>query len=93
MSNGEPQVGQLVKSKAGRDNDRLFLIYDVLNEAFVRVVDGDCRKVSNPKKKNLKHLQLLPALAEDISGKIAQGTKIDDAEVRKAIETLGASLQ
>lgn len=60
MSLNEPGIGQLVKSKAGRDKKRFFIIYDVLNEAFVRVVDGDCRKVENPKKKTLSICNYIP---------------------------------
>ncbi|ADG81204.1 hypothetical protein Tfer_1901 [Thermincola ferriacetica] len=93
MSLNEPGIGQLVKSKAGRDKKRFFIIYDVLNEAFVRVVDGDCRKVENPKKKNLKHLQLYPVIADGIKAKLAQGKKVDDAEVRRAIEDLVTGLE
>lgn len=44
-------VGQVVKSRAGRDRGRTFLIYEILDEDFVLVVDGDLRKLKNPKRK------------------------------------------
>lgn len=87
-----PQVGQLVKSKSGRDKNRLFLIFDVLNETFVRVVDGDCRKIDNPKKKNLRHVQLFPIIAKEFQQRVSRGEYVDNAEVRRVIDNLAKGL-
>ena len=51
-------VGQVVKSRAGRDNGKIFLILEVIDEQYVHIVDGDLRKLNNPKKKKVKHLTI-----------------------------------
>ncbi|RVU54071.1 KOW domain-containing RNA-binding protein [Anaerosphaera multitolerans] len=50
------EVGQVVKAKAGRDIGGIFLVYKVLDESYVLIVDGKRRKLANPKKKKVKHL-------------------------------------
>ncbi len=51
-------VGQVVKSISGRDMGRLFIILDIIDERYVTIVDGKYRKLSNPKKKKMKHLSV-----------------------------------
>lgn len=85
------QVGQLVRSMAGRDKGSFYLIYDVLDEAFVRVVNGDKKKLSNPKRKNIKHLEIFHVVADDIRQKFSTGETVTEANVLKAIKDLGDS--
>lgn len=92
MSNEGIQAGQFVISKAGRDRGNYFLVYDVLNAAFVRVVDGNSRKVLNPKKKNVRHLQVIPVPAGEIAARLARGDRITDEEVARAVAALGSAV-
>ncbi len=55
-----PQTGGVVQSVRGRDEGRYYVIAEVLSGGFVLVVDGKTRTLENPKKKNAKHLRLLP---------------------------------
>ena len=55
-----PQKGGVVQSVQGRDDGHYYVIAEVLNGGFVLVVDGKTRTLENPKKKNVKHLRLLP---------------------------------
>ncbi|MDE5766248.1 MAG: KOW domain-containing RNA-binding protein [Clostridia bacterium] len=55
-----PQTGGVVRSVRGRDDGRYYVIAEVLSGGFVLVVDGKTRTLENPKKKNAKHLRLLP---------------------------------
>lgn len=72
----ELRRGMLVKSKAGRDKDCIYVIGDVKNE-YVYLADGDLRPLSRMKKKNIRHLQpILKIRAEDISS---------DSVIRKVI--------
>ncbi|MHB9095545.1 MAG: RNA-binding protein [Eubacteriales bacterium] len=87
----EVQVGQLVKSAAGRDKGKFYLIYDVLDKAFVRVIDGDKKKLTNPKKKNIKHLKFFPVQADAVAGKLRKGEPIIIEEISEAIHALGLS--
>lgn len=79
-------VGQVVKSKAGRDAGNVFLVFDILDDKHVLIVDGDKRPLEKPKKKNIKHLmvynKVLPEFKEKIDGEI----DINNAYVRKLLE-------
>ena len=86
-------IGQLVSSKAGRDAGRYFLIYEVLDQSFVRVVDGDLRRVEAPKRKSIKHLKPYQLAAGELADKVKSGQRVTNAEVRKAIEGLRAKLE
>jgi LSU ribosomal protein L14E len=48
----DTSIGRIVKSKAGRDKDRIFIIVGVADEKHVLIADGDLRKIEKPKKKN-----------------------------------------
>ena len=50
--------GALVKANAGRELNKIFIILNVEN-GFAYVVNGKSRPIENPKKKNIKHLELL----------------------------------
>lgn len=52
------KVGQIVKSKAGRDSGKVFIIKDILDQDYVAIVDGELRKLAKPKKKKIKHLMI-----------------------------------
>lgn len=59
--------GAVVRSVAGRDRYRIFMITDVCSDGSpcVMIADGVLHKLSKPKKKNLCHLAVLAAADED----------------------------
>lgn len=79
-------VGQVVKSRAGRDSGRAFLVYEILDEQFVLVVDGDLRKLSSPKKKKVKHLIVYNTVFPDFKKDQGDYSKFNDAYVRRILE-------
>lgn len=85
MKNKTPVLGGVCKSTQGRDKDKYYLIFSIDGE-FVLVVDGKYKKVSAPKRKNLKHLYLLPEKVEEITEKLSKGIKVYDAEVISALK-------
>ncbi len=78
-------IGRIVYSKAGRDKDKYFMIFDVLNEEFVYLVDGDLRRLERPKKKKIKHLIFTDKFCDEVKDIILKGKRLNDATVRKAI--------
>ena len=42
----------------GREKGEVFIIYK-LDDNYAYLINGESRKIENPKKKNLKHLHLL----------------------------------
>jgi len=85
----ELEIGQMVKSKAGRDKNRKFLVLDIIDENFVLLVDGDLRKISSPKMKKVKHIALVNRCAEDLKAALEQGRSITDEWIRREIDKLG----
>ncbi len=53
----ELRPGQLVRSMAGRDKGKHYLVLRELDSVYVLLVDGRSRPVNRPKKKNKAHLQ------------------------------------
>ncbi len=91
MIRKKAQVGQLVKSTTGRDKGKLYLVSEVLNDIFVQVIDGEKRRLTNPKKKNVRHLELLPVKADFIAEKLRRGKTVKEEEVIGTIKLLGLS--
>ncbi len=57
---GKKLVGKLAVSCAGHDRDKIYLITGE-TDAYVYLADGRLKTWSAPKKKNRKHICLLPA--------------------------------
>ena len=70
--------GSLVYSRAGKDKGTLFLVLSVDGE-YVYLTDGDTRKLSNPKKKKLKHINRTNKVCE------LDFENLSDSMVRKAL--------
>lgn len=83
------QVGQFIRSKAGRDKDRIFIIIDKIDENYLLLVDGDLRKVESPKKKKIKHIASIDLVSDDIKAKLLDGKKVTNLMIRREIEKLG----
>ncbi|MBF4695824.1 KOW domain-containing RNA-binding protein [Fusibacter ferrireducens] len=88
-SSKELEIGQFVKSKAGRDKDRIFIVIEIVDEQFVKIADGDIRKLEKPKMKKIKHLIKLKFFSEDLREKIENDKKITNAMLRKEVEKTG----
>lgn len=56
MTSGSIEIGEIVRSKAGRDRGRAFVILAILDAEYVLLVDGRLRTLERPKKKKRKHL-------------------------------------
>ncbi len=89
MTNYPAEIGRLALSTAGRDKGRLFMILDIIDEQYVYIADGDLRPKDRPKKKKLKHLKLCPEVLDGIAGKLKEGARVFDAEIRSAIRQSG----
>lgn len=72
------EVGRVVRSKAGRDAGRLFLVVGEFDEDHLLIADGDLRKANRPKKKKKKHLSATARLLPDQ----AKAALLKDFEIR-----------
>ncbi|MCL2821631.1 MAG: KOW domain-containing RNA-binding protein [Firmicutes bacterium] len=59
LNNPSFKIGDLVKSRAGHDEGRIFIVIEVLDKDFVKIADENYRLLSNPKLKRAKHLKFL----------------------------------
>lgn len=84
-------IGQVVKSRAGRDKGRVFLILDIIDNQNVLIVDGDLRKLDNPKQKKLKHLIIYNTVLPELKYKLDNKIKINNAYIRKLLEPFNKS--
>lgn len=78
-------IAQIVKSKSGRDKGRLFIVYDILDDNYLLLVDGDVRRLAKPKKKKIKHLSVYNEVIEPLKEKILIKEKFNNAYIRKLL--------
>ncbi len=81
----ECEIGQIVRSKAGRDKDRWMLIVGIDGD-YVFLADGDLRKISRPKRKKIKHITKTQSVITSIQKDLLSNKKIQNAEIRKLLE-------
>lgn len=91
--NGNVLIGRVVLSKAGRDKGKLFTVVGQIDQDYVLIANGTNRSVDKPKKKKIKHLNLMPDYLDSIRDKLLKGQKVLDADIRKSLESLKNSGQ
>lgn len=73
--------GQIVISDAGHDKGQHYVIIEA-NDEYVYLVDGKSKKLSNPKKKNRKHIQLTNDVHSEIVARHNEGSLMNKDIVR-----------
>ena len=81
-------IGQLVTSKAGRDQTDVYLVVGIEKNNYLLLANGRERKFNHPKQKNIRHVTVLKFIAQGVAEKIQSGMKITDEEIRQAIKIL-----
>ena len=74
------EIGRVVKSGAGRDAGRFYMVVDAA-DGYIFIADGKVRRLKSPKRKNPKHLSKTNTMlnAEDIK---------TDKQLRKILSEL-----
>ena len=80
-------LGSIVQSLAGRDKGNLFLVVKI-EENYVYLVDGDIRKIENPKKKKMKHVELTRFFDGNLAERIARKNKITNQDIKRVIKEI-----
>ncbi|HWP97411.1 MAG TPA: hypothetical protein VN426_11245 [Syntrophomonadaceae bacterium] len=60
----------------------------MLNERLVAMVDGESRKIDNPKIKNLKHLKVTNRIVEEIKAVLMNGQTLDDQLIKGSLKRI-----
>jgi len=76
------ETGSVVRSKAGRDQGRLFLVVEEVDDDFVMIANGDLRKMDRLKKKRRKHLKPTGTVIQALRDRLSRGEKVEDHELR-----------
>ena len=84
MKNEAFVPGEIVISRAGRDEGRAFAVKAVLYADYVLLVDGRLRTLDRPKKKKRRHLS-----GTGCSARLPICEKLTDADVRKFLASQG----
>lgn len=80
----EYRPGMLAKSLAGHDQNKLYVIIRE-DGSSVFLCDGKNRTLDKLKKKKKKHVQLIKEISPELADKLANGTVINNEDIRKAI--------
>ncbi|GAA2716896.1 KOW domain-containing RNA-binding protein [Cytobacillus oceanisediminis] len=84
-SDSNPQPGQIVLIKRGRDAGQYAIIIRLMDERFVLLADGDKKKFDRPKKKNIQHLQLLNYISPEVQSSLKETGRVTNGKLRFAL--------
>ena len=67
--------GSVVMAEAGRDKGSYFAVVDA-DEKYCLIADGKSRKLTSPKRKNIKHIRITDSMIDlnDITDKRLRNT-------------------
>lgn len=82
----EFKIGGFAVSTAGHDLGKCYVIFQ-MDQEYVYLVDGKIRTINSPKKKKLKHVNLLDQSDQTLAEKI-QSRTVKDEEIKRAIKLL-----
>jgi ribosomal protein L14E/L6E/L27E len=74
------EQGMFARSLAGHDKGSLYLVKEIKDE-YVYLVDGEIRPLARPKKKKIKHIQIIRRIPEEWNPE-----KISDDDVKKLLK-------
>ena len=80
----EIAASNIVRSSAGRDRGKLFVVLAVEGE-YLLLADGKSRKVESPKRKKRRHVLFVAADENRLSEKIRGEARITNSELRKTL--------
>ena len=85
------ELGSVVFSKAGRDAGRFYIVTEIVSDEFVRIADGELRRIDKPKLKKIKHIRV-EDVKEKLAEKLRDGKKVFDAEIRSNLRSYNGSI-
>ena len=79
-------IGQLVRSKKGRDRGSFYLVIGI-EKSVLLLSDGRKRGLSHPKRKNMLHVQPTRKIAADFARQALLGSPRDE-QIRQGLISL-----
>ena len=82
----------IVRSDAGRDKGKLFVVLAVEGE-YLLLADGKGRRVEAPKRKKRRHVLFVAADESRLADKIKRSEKITNSELRRTLAAYRGEVQ
>lgn len=79
------EKGQLVRSIAGHDKGEYFLVYQIIDDNFMLIVNGKTRKLEKPKLKKIKHLSKMNKKSDVIDSLDKNDLQSQNKKIRNVI--------
>lgn len=76
----------LAESLAGHDKGKVYYLLGA-EENICYLTDGDVRPLDRPKKKNIKHVQLIKKVPKEITVLLEDVKILKDQDIKKAIKS------
>ena len=86
------EKAQIVRSLSGHDSGELFCVMDIDGERLL-LADGKRRRVTSPKRKNIKHVVFAGNWEHPTLEKVRAGQSIGDKELRTALAQLRDNME
>lgn len=79
-------LGWIVLSRQGRDEKHYNVVLKIdNNQQIVTLADGMYRKIANPKKKNVKHIENNAIIIDVLKSKIQEDKMLHESEIARHI--------
>lgn len=75
----EIKLGSIVKSIAGKEKDKFFLVIEI-DEKYAMIANGKRRPLENPKKKKIRHLEFIKQIDIEIN-------TLNNSRLRKLVKS------
>ena len=82
----------IVRSDAGRDRGKIFIVLAVEGE-YLLLADGKGRRVEAPKRKKRRHVLFVAADESRLADKIKRSEKITNSELRRTLAAYRSEVQ
>ena len=88
----EIAASNIVRSVAGRDQGKLFIVLAVEGE-YLLLADGKGRRVEAPKRKKRRHVLFVAEDSGRLADKIKRSEKITNSELRRTLAAYRGEVQ
>lgn len=76
---------EFAKSLSGHDREHIYYILEKEDRAAY-LVNGSTHRIANPKKKNVKHFQIIKNIPEEVQDLMKREEELSDLIIRRAIK-------
>lgn len=87
----EYKKGYFARSLSGHDKGKLYIIIEGTKETgtedYVYLTDGRLKTLDKPKKKKVKHIQVIHTCEKKLESLIVNGEPIRDEDIKYAIKS------